>query len=291
MFDTRLSFFDNVANLWKRVGTSSPLPIGLYDGSGNKLNSFSGALNVHDADVHTESVVHYVFQDSGSPYTLSVNAAQLDTSITLTSVVGLSVNDYLHITDTSNNNHEHSAQQITAIVGSVVTLSNPLDHAFLAASTTVQKILRNMNLSGSIGSPQIFKLQPSLSETWHITHISVSITDNSVMDDATFGGISALANGLVVRVVNATTTDYFTLFRWKTNSSFQRDAVSYEYNAKAPSGVYGFTAHIELKNTYGTIARIANTATENIYLDFLIQDNLTALSTLEIKCHGHIETA
>lgn len=269
--------------------TDSPPSVLLNDGSGNAIGSLDGAINVHDADVHTTSVVHYVYQDSGSPYTLSGNVAQLATSITVTSAVGLSVGDFLHITDTSNNNHEHSVPQITAIVGNVLTLSNPLDHAFLSASTVVQKVIRNMNVNGSIGSPSAYKLQPSASETWHITNISVSITDNAAMDDSTFGGMSALTNGVIVRIVNSTTSDYFTLFRWRTNASFQKDAADHEYNAKAPSGTYGFTAHIDLHSKYGSIVRLANTASEVIYLEFLVQDNLTALSTLEIKCHGHIE--
>lgn len=263
---------------------------GVNDGVVDPIGSLSGAINTHDADVHIHPLSHFVFK-KGTTYTLASDAAVGATSLVLTSVVGLLVGDYLHITDTSNNNHEHCMPVVTNIAVNTITLDRPLDRIFLAATTTVDKVLINLGVAGTLASPQIYVLQPDPGSTWHVTSMSFTILDNAAMDDNTFGGLASLTNGVVFRVKDILSGTYTTLFKWKNNTSPVLDGFTTAYNARAPSGYYGYTGQIDGRNVYGAIFRLANTLTETSQLEILIQDDLSGLVDFKVKLQGHTESS
>lgn len=265
-------------------------PTWARDGYGNPIGSLKGALNTHDADVHTSPTNHYFFQDLAN-YTLALPIASQNTSLTVTNATGVVVGSRLHLTDTSNNNHDHDILLVTVVVGNVITVNRPIDKAYAVATTIVTRVTVEMTVLGSLASPQSFKLLPSPGEVWHLTSLDFSITDNVAMDDATFGGVPQLTNGTVIRLVDSVNSIYETFSHWRSNSSFNKDGFLTVYSSKAPSGVYGFSGSLDFHTRYGAIVRLANTTTETIYMEVLIQDDLSSLSTFEIKVHGHIETA
>lgn len=256
-------------------------------GDGETIDSLSNAINIHDADVHRVPINHLFYQER-LIYTLTADITSQDRSFTVTDATGLAVGDKLHLTDTSNNNHEAVPLIITTIVTNTITINRPIDYDYLAASTEVVEITTSMNVDGSV-TPQSFIVLPSPGMVWHITSMDFSITDQTAMDDAKFGGITALTNGVMIRGVDSVSSNYLTFSVWQKNSDFNLDAFTTNYAAKAPSGFYGYSGTMNIHDKYTSIVRLANTATETIYMEVLVQDDLSTLDTFEIKVHGHIE--
>lgn len=263
-------------------------PSWAFDGYGRPVNSLNGAINIHDADVHRQPVNHFLYVEDGS-YTLASAITSQDTSFTVTSAVGLVVGNRIHITDSATGAHDHDLAIITNIAGNVVTINRPFDKSYAVATTTIIQLTVEMNVVGSLASPVHYKVLPSPNEVWHINSIDFTITDNAAMDDALFGGIPALANGVVIRLVDAVNGIYETFSSWRTNASFSKDGFLTAYATKAPSGFYGYSGSMDIHARYGSVVRMANTSTENIYMEVLVQDDLSALASFEIKVHGHIE--
>lgn len=259
----------------------------LRDASGNPINSLEGAIDIHDADVHREAVNHYLYRELAN-YTLAADVSSQATQITLTSVTGVVIGSDFHMRDTATGNHDHTFVTVTNIVGNVVTLNRPLDNSYLAASTIVTRISRNMNVVGSLGTPIIYLLKPTEGQAWHINSISFSMTDTTAMDDATFGGRTALPNGVSVRLHDITNGTYNTYSFWRKNSDFYLDCFTPSYADKAPSGYYGFRGKLFIKDSYGAVVYLANTVSSEIQLEVLIQDDLSVLDTFEITVHAHI---
>lgn len=261
----------------------------LRDGYGNPIGSLRNAINTHNADVHQNPINHYFYQ-SLATYTLSVPIAAQDISMTLTSVTGIVAGSRLHLTDSSTQNHDHDLLLVISVVGNVVTVNRPIDKAYAIATTSITRVNIDINTSGTVASPQIYILYPSPGEVWHLTSIDFSMTDATAMDDSTFGGLPQLANGVVIRAHDLVTGNYETFSHWRYNSAFNVDGFQTTYASKAPSGSFGYSGSLDFNQRYEAIVRLANTATESIQMELLVQDNLTGLSTFRIKAHGHIET-
>jgi len=259
----------------------------LAAGDGETIGSLSNAVNIHDADVHIAPVNHTLYAQ-GASYTLASDVTKQDKSIIVTDATGLVIGDLLHITDTSNNSHDHDLLRITSISTNTLTLNRPIDKAYLAASTTINLVVVNMSVVGTLASPISYKVFPSPGEVWHIVSLDFSMEDQTAMDDATFGGLPALTNGVVIRAVDSVNGTYETFSNWEHNGDFKEDGFYVEYSAKAPAGFYGFSGNMNVKERYGAVVRLANTSTETIYLEILIQDNLSGLDSFEVKVHGHI---
>lgn len=147
----------------------------------------------------------------------------------------------------------------------------------------MEKVVVNMNVNGSLSSPIIYEIKPPDDEIWHITRTLISITDQTVMDDSKFGGIAALANGVVLRE-NKTINDTITI--WKSNQTMIEDMFNVVYSDKAPAGYYGLRGEYY----FGDIA-VALKLDGSIgdKLEILIQDDLRNLDTFKIKAQAHKE--
>lgn len=265
-------------------------PTWAMDGYGSPIGSLRGALNIHNADVHQTPINHYFYQNLGA-YTLSLPINAQDSSMTLTSVTGIVAGSRLHLTDSSNLNHDHDLLLVISVVGNVVSVNRPIDKAYAVATTSVTRVNIDINTSGTVAAPQVYTLLPSPGEVWHLTSMDFSMTDATAMDDSTFGGLVQLTNGVVVRQHDVMNNSYETFSHWRYNSAFNVDGFITNYASKAPSGVYGYSGSLDFNQRYESIVRLANTATEVVQMEVLVQDNLTGLSTFRMKVHGHIETS
>jgi len=164
-----------------------------------------------------------------------------------------------------------------------IELDSPLDYAF--DSNAVAYIhSRDMNIDGST-TTQIFHIHPPTGQKWDITGLTFTLEDNVIMDSSKFGGITALTEGVVLRVENSTIKNIFNV---KTNGGFSARSCFSEYDAKAPAGVYGFricTVFAGQENRGVTIRLNGDVDDE---LQLLIQDDLSALSRFTCIAHGHI---
>lgn len=171
---------------------------------------------------------------------------------------------------------------VTNVSGTTVTLASPLDYAF-ATGATVCVGNWNLNQDGS-STPIIFMIQPPPNAKFHIKTITITMADNAEMDDSKFGGITALTKGLIARRVNGSTFNYFLV---TNNRGFSQAGYEKKYNDRAGgTGAYGIDIVKDLMVNNGNI--IALDGATNDQLQFIIRDNLTALSEFTVSVHGHI---
>ena len=261
---------------------SNLLKVTLHDGYGNPINSFSGALNIHDPHSHHVVINQFIHQHTGINTTLSANATAGDYSITVASATGFNALDYIHI---ENGVVESTHPQILSIVGNVFTLDRPIDNSFAIGANVKQSIL-SMTVNGSV-TPQSFQIMPTTSEIWHIEMLSIQMTHTSAGDNGLFGNLSALTRGVALRYYNGTTASFSTLSVWKTNGDIFLDTGDVIYAARSGGGgSYGTNS---LGNIYQTGAVLRLDGTAGDYLEFLIQDDLTGLDNFTAKVQGHIE--
>jgi hypothetical protein len=148
---------------------------------------------------------------------------------------------------------------------------------------------RSMNVDGSV-TPAVFQIGPVGAATEieiDIVRIMGWIQDDVSMDDAKFGGISALTRGLVLRRNNAdgTFTNYWNA---KSNGEIRLLAFDANYASKAPSGFYGFN----FRNTYGGQSKhgVVIRLTTGQSMQVVVQDDLTDLAEMFMMAQGHIVT-
>ena len=248
------------------------------------INSFRGALKVDTALVHKEGVNLFFFRETGVNSTIAVDASEGDTDISISDSTGFNIGDRLKLTSTIATGQPFLI--ITDIVANVITLDRPLI-VDLAIGDAVEVVTTSLNVSGSLSTPIIFRIQPpngSLSLIWQLTRLMFNITDTLSMDDGKFGGIPALTNGVLLRVVKGDGSIQ-ELTNWKTNGDMALDMYDVSYTDKAPAGQYGVRGRWTFTKAE-FIVELDGAAGDKFEL--LVQDNLTALTTYEKKCQGRL---
>ncbi len=248
------------------------------------INSFRNALQVDSALVHKQGVNLFFFKEDSAETTLAVETTTENTSITVVDSTDFTIGDKVRLTGAILTGQ--SFMIITNIVGNVITLDRPIG-SVLSIGNAVDVVLTNLNVNGSLNSPVIFKISPPTGTEgplWQLTRLLISITDATTMDDGKFGGGIALTNGVNLRIVKGDGTIQ-NLTNWKNNGDFALDMFDVTYTDKAPAGQYGLRGRwtftkaqfiVELDGTQGD------------YLELRVQDNLTDLSSFEIKGQGRL---
>jgi hypothetical protein len=177
------------------------------------------------------------------------------------------------------------ARQIGSPVGNVITLDTPLDRDFDESETSIYTATDNMNVDGSAfpESFQIGLVSGTDELTFDITRLMGYIQDGTAMDDSKFGGIPALTNGILLRIVGLTTT---TIWNLKSNADISLLCYDISYTDKAPAGSYGlkFRNSFAGREKHGVTIRLS----PGEYLEILIQDDLTDLEKFNIMAQGHV---
>lgn len=260
------------------------IKVALTDGNGSIINSFNGAINIHDADSHHSIVNEFFHQHTTTTTTFAQNAPAGSTDINLTSATGFAVGDYLHLQDGLI---ETVHPKITVLTGTIATLDRPLDNSFVAGDT-ITKTLQTMNVSATLASPQSFKIHPSNNEVWHIEAIKLEMTHSTAGDNGLFGNLTALTNGVVLRRYDGLTGKFYTFTNWKTNAGILLDMDSIDYNTRSSGGgTYGTDAFGNFRTNAGSVVYL--NAANGDYLEILVQDNLSSLLSFRVKVQGHIE--
>lgn len=173
-----------------------------------------------------------------------------------------------------------------SVVTDTVTFDALFDHNF-SSGTTCAVGTRNMNVDGS-STPKFFKAcigydVSGCTKQFDIVQLSLSITDQTDMDDAKFGGLSALTRGVMFRVLNGHYSNEWSI-PLKTNGDMARVLTVINYSDKAPSGYYGLTGRLVYggQDNYGVVRRIGN----GVYAEIVIQDDLTGLDTFFVNAVG-----
>lgn len=165
----------------------------------------------------------------------------------------------------------------TGVSTNTITVDRPIDHDFKSACTLGRITTSQMAVNGSV-TPQVFSIRSGVTPT-DITSCIITMLDDTAMSDDKFAGISALTNGLVLRIVNSYQS---TIFCFKSNQEIRQFCYDLEYADKAPATKYGLTAHVDIKDKYGVVLRIA----ENDVVQWVVQDDLAGLDSLKITAQG-----
>jgi hypothetical protein len=251
---------------------------------GGPYKTLKGAVNIHDADVHNIPFNEFFHRHTGTSTTLAAAVSAGDTSITVASATGIVDGTSLQI---ENGVIETTFPVVTDVVGNVLTLDRPIDYGF-EIGDGVEVISTNAALiAGSLAAPISYKIIPDTDQVWHVKSISVGLVHSTTADDSLFGDIAALSNGVVFRAYNATAGQYRTFTNWKANGDVGFDFGLVEYTDKAGGGKFGTKSTASIKDRAGATPRIDGAAGD--FLEVLIQDNLTGLTSVRFKAQGHLE--
>ena len=246
-----------------------------------KINT-TGFLSIHDADVHNIPFNEFFHNHTGVDALLAVAVTAGDTNITVDDATGFVVGDTVQIEDGVI---ETTFPTITNIASTVFTLDRPLDFSF-DINDTVEVVDEGMDVNASLASPVSFKLIPDGTQLWHVISVTISMVHSSAADDSKFGDIAALTNGIVFRGYNGTANRYRTLTNWKTNGDIKLDFGEVTYSDKAGGGAHGTQGIVSIKFRAGAVPSIDGNKGD--FLEILIQDDITGLSSIKIKSQGHI---
>ena len=173
---------------------------------------------------------------------------------------------------------------VKLVVVNTITVDRPIDHIFPSATSLGRIVTTEMAVVGSLAAPSIFSIR-SGSVATDITRTLITMLDSSAMDDGKFGGIGALANGLVFRVVNSFQK---TIFCFKSNQDIKQFCYDLNYSDAAPAGQFGLAARLSFAGPakHGVAIRIH----DDDVLQWVVQDDLTDLDSLKISAEGHLVT-
>lgn len=207
-----------------------------------------------------------------------------DTSILLNNVTGLAIGNKLEVYKDSLLNRWYVGT-VMNIIGNRVIVDAPFDFAYPTTSYVINSSI-NLNVDGST-SLKSFKIHtfPLAGNDWFdITRIMISITTNTQPDMGKFGDLTALRRGIVVRY--STGGKLINLFTIKKNADLALIAFETSFYDNSKAGVYGVSSILTFsgKDKMGSALRI----TPGDYLEILIQDNLTGLTSFNIIAEGHI---
>lgn len=203
-------------------------------------------------------------------------------SIEVDSIVGIAV-DGSHAINISENGRTFQSIVLSAL-GTTVTFNSPLDMV-VTTNAVVQIAKWNMNVNGSV-TPMRFCVCPPVGVVWDITRIIGAIEDDAEMDSSTFGGITSLPKGVVLRITNGASKNIFIVYN---NGGFAERSFDTKYDdRRSPLSVYGFSYRRTFagQDKNGVAIRLHGDTQDK--LEIINQDNLTALSKLAHVCQGHV---
>ena len=243
----------------------------------------NGAVPVNIQDQHTRAL-DLEFLDAYTPWTTLAAPTVLDAwTITVTDPTNYADGRSIAVFTASGDEFSFF-HQVGAPVGNVVTLDRPMDVVYPAGANTFAAE-HHLNVDGSI-TPRIFQIgpiQPAGGIEIDITRVMGYIEDATVMDDSKFGGMSALTNGVTLRLNNGIMSN---LWNVKTNGEIALLVFDTEYTLKSPAGFYGY----RFRNTYagpskhGVTLRLMPGDT----LEAIISDDLTDLTDFRLMAQGHL---
>ena len=146
---------------------------------------------------YSDSVDLYAHINNVTP-SMTVDANIDDTAIVVDSIASVNAGDVIVLYE--GNRFFQSLVVSAAVL--TINLASPLDFAFTTAAE-IHIGDWDLSVNGSITPKIAHVIAPPLAKI-DVYQINVSMTDNVAMDSAKFGGIAALTNGVLFRLVNST---------------------------------------------------------------------------------------
>jgi hypothetical protein len=239
-------------------------------------------VNIQD---QTTQPIDALFAQSVTNFTLSADTvasgiAVMQYTFDATPAHGIVAGNEILLLDVVGNRSFFAKVQLVAV--DTITVDRPIDNVFPSATSLGRIVTTEMAVLGSLAAPSIFSVRSGTVPS-DITRTFITMLDGTSMDDGKFGGIGALTNGLVFRVVNSFQK---TIFNFKTNGEIKQFCYDLEYSEKAPAGQFGLAARLSFAgpDKHGVALRIQDTDV----LQWVVQDDLTGLISMKISAQGHL---
>ncbi len=225
----------------------------------------------------------FVVDEDGASELITSAISPGDLTIDVADGTPFTAGDRIKLINAAGTKKSNCVHKIISIATNTLTLNCPIDDSW-AVGDSVKVVISNMNVDGSV-TPRSFKLAP-LGGYAHLVRMIIYIQDGTVMDDAKFGGMTALTKGVVIRVHNGETGLNQTITNWTSNGIMAEDMYDLTYTSKAPAGSYGLRGRWTITKSETIISLDGS---KGDYIEVLIQDDLTDLEDFQIKIQGHFE--
>jgi hypothetical protein len=240
------------------------------------LSQTRGSLDVAIQDQYTEIINLYMCNVQGTT-ALTEDVDLYATSLSVANATGAIVGNCINISE----NGRVFQSIVTVVDGTTITIASGTDQAF---TTNAVVCFAEWDFAQADGSttPLIYKICPPAGAVWDLTKLNFSITDGIEMDDGKFGGITALTNGLIFRVVDGYTKQMGII---TNNAGFREYGFDTVYNDRAGgTGVYGYNGFLRITDN-GVVMRLNGDNGDEFQI--IVRDNLTALTKLAFVIQGH----
>lgn len=249
------------------------LGVGIYSLSGNR------------AEVDSNGNQHIEIKNNGSDINYNAGAPTGNTIRTVGPITDKNGNYYEFLGTGSTvslpTNIIGGDGLYTATVDSLNRLSVNANIQFPEAVYSIVNLLNgtspNMNVNGS-GTPVTFQYSPPTGQTWYIENLAIFIADNANFPTGGFGGIGALANGLIIEFQSKGVL--YTFSNIQNNggilNTFSNHSISEVVSGLLTTdaflmGSVDFQQRIALDQTFGDFFRVR------------VRDNLTGLTSLMMR--------
>jgi hypothetical protein len=209
---------------------------------------------------------YFAVQELNNNLTLASPVSIDDTLINMTPGHGFQIGEFITIFE----NSIFAQNEVINVAGNVITIDMP---AYLPFSTNARVVRGNadLNVNGSV-TPVDFLVK--LYNSFIPIDIQFAIFQfqhgSNVPDDGKFTGISALTNGMFIRLRNS----FFINFGiYRNNMAFKLRGAEINYSQKAPAGTYATEILIDIKKSYNRVVSIYPLRGD--YLLMRVQDDLT----------------
>lgn len=242
-------------------------------------------LGVHTVEIHSIPYLEYFHTHTGISSPLAV-ATLADGSSNVITVDDGTLFAPLDVIQISNGTFEDSHPTIISVLNNDLTLDRRINFAH-EVGTTVEKVVIDMNVLGSLIAPVEYVLRPNVGTIVYVTRLLLTMSHTSAGDLGKFGGLAALLNGVTIRLFKD--GQYHTLTNWKTNANIKDDMFNVEFDARSGGqGAYGTSGRWTLINVG---VAIGLDSSKDDRLEAYIQDDLTLQTHFHIKGQGYIEVA
>jgi hypothetical protein len=212
-----------------------------------------------------------------------------DYVIPVTSATGIAAGKMLSLFDPDS--IRFSTFFVVSVASLNITVDRPLDFAYPAGSyVDVSEV--NLAVNGS-GTPVIAGLRnnagavppPGIALSMDVTRVLFHCIATSACDLTTFGNLTSLTNGVVMRRRDG---NYYNIFNCKSNGEFKEIMFDFDIVATGTvgQGEDGFFGRLTFggQSKMGVVQRIA--IDEDI--EIIIQDNISALTLFQVTAEGSI---
>lgn len=249
---------------------------------GNPLES-NGAIPVNIQDQVTDPLDLFFVQLNGSVTTLAADAVIDDITINVTNVTGNIVpGTYLGL----SGSNKFYFGEVLSVSGNLVTLDTPLDQNYTTGEAVIPTT-RDLAVDGSTTTQTFFVGTggPNSEFVFDITRIMIHMETSGTPDLSTFGDLTALTNGIVLRKTDGVNKNIFNV---KSNGEMRNLCYDMQVDsasnpAQGQNGV-GFRYTFAGQDKHGVAVRLE----PGDELQLIIQDDLSGITQFRVIAEGHV---